>query len=188
MSLKAPMVRDVTAPFRLFVVARRDPELYGYLRARFADEAGVSVVLDRRVENRRRRMLPAAAERRRADRRTRPEIDEQLRTTSLAIVGVPSAAATRNEARRWIETMQRGVATIGEVLDDRDRLERDTRATQQENDRLRAQMDQAWKELAEIDSAIARAIAVVNELRSRLRREPVGDSGPCLSHDRQQKW
>jgi chromosome segregation ATPase len=71
--------------------------------------------------------------------------------------------------------MQRGVAAIGEALDDRDRLERDTRATQQENDRLRAQMDQAWKELAEIDSAIARAIAVVNELRSRLRREPVRD-------------
>jgi hypothetical protein len=174
-SVKEPAAREITAPLRLFVVARRDPELYGYLRARFADDVGISVVLDRRVENRRRRALPAAAERRRADRRMRPEIDEQLRATSLAIVGAPSAAATPTEARRWIETMQRGVAAIGEALDDRDRLERDTRATQQENDRLRAQMDQAWKELAEIDSAIARAIAVVNELRSRLRREPVRD-------------
>jgi chromosome segregation ATPase len=174
-SVKEPAAREITAPLRLFVVARRDPELYGYLRARFADDVGISVVLDRRVENRRRRALPAAAERRRGDRRMRPEIDEQLRATSLAIVGAPSAAATPTEARRWIETMQRGVAAIGEALDDRDRLERDTRATQQENDRLRAQMDQAWKELAEIDSAIARAIAVVNELRSRLRREPVRD-------------
>jgi chromosome segregation ATPase len=177
-SVKEPPARELTAPLRLFVVARRDPELYGYLRARFADDVGISVVLDRRMEPRRRRALPAAAERRRADRRMRPEIDEQLRATSLAIVGTPSAAETPTEARRWIETMQRGVAAIGEALDDRDRLERDTQATQQENDRLRAQMDQAWKELAEIDSAIARAIAVVNELRSRLRREPVRDPDP----------
>jgi acetyl-CoA acetyltransferase len=183
-SVKEPAARELTAPLRLFVVARRDPELYGYLQARFADDVGISVVLDRRVEPRRRRALPAAAERRRADRadrRMRPEIDEQLRATSLAIVGTPSAAETPTEARRWIETMQRGVTAIGEALDDRDRLERDTRATQQENDRLRAQMDQAWKELAEIDSAIARAIAVVNELRSRLRREPVRDPDP--THD-----
>ena len=61
MSVKEPAAREITAPLRLFVVARRDPELYGYLRARFADEAGVSVVLDRRVEMRRRRALPAAA-------------------------------------------------------------------------------------------------------------------------------
>src|SRR5262249_56518909 len=92
MGVNEPTAREVTAPFRLFVVARRGPELYGYLRARFADEAGVSVVLDRRVETRRRRMLPAAAERRRAERRARPEIDEQLRTTSLAIGGAPAAA------------------------------------------------------------------------------------------------
>lgn len=178
MSVKEPAAHEIAAPLRLFVVARRDPELYGYLRARFADEAGITVVLDRRVEARRRRALPAAAERRRVDRRSRPEIDEQLRTTSLAVVGESSAAAPPTEARRWIETMQRGVAAIGEALDERDRLERDGRATQQENDRLRAQMDQAWKELAEIDSAIGRAIAVVNELRSRLRREPVSDPAP----------
>jgi hypothetical protein len=178
MSVKEPAAHETTAPARLFIVARRDPELYGYLRARFADEAGVTVVLDRRVDARRRRALPAAAERRRSDRRTRPEIDEQLRATSLAIVGALSDPVPPTEARRWIETMQRGVAAIGEALDDRDRLERDNRATQQENDRLRAHMDQAWKELAEIDSAIGRAIAVVNELRSRLRREPVRDPEP----------
>ena len=178
MSVKEPAAYELAAPLRLFVVARRDPELFGYLRARFADEPGITVVLDRRVEARRRRALPAAAERRRADRRMRPEIDEQLRATSLAIVGGSAAAAPPTEARRWIESMQRGVAAVGEALDERDRLEQDSRATQQENDRLRAQMDQAWKELAEIDSAIDRAIAVVNELRSRLRREPVRDPDP----------
>jgi chromosome segregation ATPase len=177
-SVKEPAAQEIAAPVRLFVVARRDPGLYGYLRARFADEAGITVVLDRRVEARRQRALPAAAERRRADRRMRLEIDEQLRTTSLAIVGGSSAAAPPTEARRWIESMRRGVAAIGEALDERDRLEQDSRATQQENDRLRSQMAQAWKELAEIDSAIGRAIAVVNELRSRLRREPVRDPGP----------
>jgi len=177
-SVKEPAAYELAAPLRLFVVARRDPELFGYLRARFADETGITVVLDRRVEARRRRALPAAAERRRADRRMRPEIDEQLRTTSLAIVGGSAAAAPPTEARRWIETMRRGVAAVGEALDERDRLEQDSRANQQENDRLRAQMDQASKELAEIDSAIDRAIAVVNELRSRLRREPVRDPDP----------
>src|SRR5262250_522848 len=99
-------------PTQLFIVARRHPELYDYLSTRFIDDGRVAVILDRRFATRRRRALPAAAERRRADRRTRPEIDEQLRTTSLAIVGAPSAAATPNEARRWIEAMQRGVAAI----------------------------------------------------------------------------
>ena len=178
MSVKEPAAHEIAASLRLFVVARRDPELYGYLRARFADEVGIAVVLDRRVEARRRRALPAAAERRRADRRMRPEIDEQLRTTSLAIVGGAAAAAPPTEARRWFETMQRGVAAVGEALDERDRLEQGRRATQEENDRLRAQMDQACKELGEIDSAIGRAIAVVNEFRSRLRREPVSDPDP----------
>ena len=73
-------------PAQLFIVARRHPELYDYLSARFTDDAKVAVVLDRRLAPRRRRALPAAAERRRVDRRARPEVDEQLRATSLAIV------------------------------------------------------------------------------------------------------
>src|SRR5262249_6573617 len=130
---------------QLFIVARRHPELYDYLTTRFADDARVAVILDRRLAARRRRplpaaaerrrALPAAAERRRADRRTRPEVDEQLRTTSLAVVTAPKTAPARteavpasrapadeappdavsvgtepvSEARRWIESMQRGV-------------------------------------------------------------------------------
>ena len=105
---------------RVFIVARRHPELYDYLKSRFADDTTVMVVLDRRLAPRRRRALPAAAERRRADRRSRPEVDERLTSTSLAIVG--GSAAPVSEARQWVEAMQRGVQAVRGALDNHDRL------------------------------------------------------------------
>jgi hypothetical protein len=164
-------------PARVFIVARREPELYEYLSARFAGEADVTVVLDRRLAARRRRALPAAAERRRAERRSRSDVDEQLQTTSLAIV-TPSDAQPTGEARQWIEMMQRGVAAIRGALDERDRLQRASLAIGQENEWLRSQMDRSWKELADVDVTIARAIAIVNDLRTRLRGEPRPEGTP----------
>ena len=73
----------------LFVVSRHHPDLYAYLRERFASDANVEVILDRRVGQRRRRAAPAAVERRRADRRTRPEVEMELQTRSHAIVTIP---------------------------------------------------------------------------------------------------
>jgi galactokinase len=154
---------------RLFVIARRHAELYEYLSAQFADDTDVQIVLDRRLAERRRRALPAAAERRRVDRRSRPDVDEKLLTTSLAIVTAAEAAPPRSEARHWVETMQRGVASIRIALDERDRLRQECVSVNQENERLRADMDLSWKELADVDSAIARAIAIMTDLRSRLR-------------------
>jgi hypothetical protein len=165
------VAQETDLPVRLFIVAQRHPELYEYLSSRFADEADVSVVLDRRLAARRRRALPAAAERRRTERRSRPDVDAQLRTTSLAVVTAPSAAHPAGEVRQWVDTMQRGVAAIRGVLDDRDRLQHATLVIFQENEWLRAEMDRSWKELAEVDVSIARAIAILTDLRARLRDE-----------------
>jgi septal ring factor EnvC (AmiA/AmiB activator) len=160
---------------QVFIVARRHPELFDYLSERFADDPNVTVVLDRRLAPRRRRALPAAAERRRVDRRTRPEVEAQLRATSLAIATQPTVAATADpasEARQWVEGMQRGVQAVRSALDDHERLRHETRAIKREHERLRAEIDRAGKELAELDASISRAIELVTDLRSRLNKEP----------------
>jgi len=202
-------------PAQLFIVARRHPELYDYLSTRFADDARVAVILDRRLAPRRRRALPAAAERRRADRRTRPEVDELLRTTSLAVVTAPKTASARmhaapassapadeapadavsvgtepvSEARRWIESMQRGVKAVHGALDEHDRvqheaaelrqaherLQREAQALALENERLRREIDRSCRELAELDGSISRARDVVTDLHSRLQKQPHAD-------------
>ncbi len=171
---------DRAASTQMFIVARRHPELYDYLSTRFADDPNVTVVLDRRLTPRRRRALPAAAERRRVDRRSRPEVDEQLRATSLAVVTASSASsassaaaavpvpAPANEARQWVESMQRGVNAVRSALEEHERL-------QQENERLRAEIDRARKELAELDAGISHAIEIVTDLHSRLNKEPDRD-------------
>jgi hypothetical protein len=71
------------------VVSREAPELYEELRERFADDPKVIVILDRRVAERRRRVEPVPVERRQRDRRTRPEVQEELRTSQYAIVTLP---------------------------------------------------------------------------------------------------
>ena len=168
------------ASTQMFIVARRHPELYDYLSTRFADDPNVTVVLDRRLTPRRRRALPAAAERRRVDRRSRPEVDEQLRATSLAVVTASSAAgassaaaavpvpAPANDARQWVESMHRGVNAVRSALEEHERLK-------QENERLRAEIDRARTELAELDAGISHAIEVVTDLHSRLNKEPDPD-------------
>jgi len=72
----------------LFVVSRRNPDLYQYLRERFASDPAVEVILDRRVAQRRQRRLPVDAERRRADRRQRPEVEAELQSHSHAIISI----------------------------------------------------------------------------------------------------
>ena len=105
------------------------------------------------------------------ERRSRPDVDEQLRATSLAVVTAPSAARRPARPASGSETMQRGVPSIRGALDERDRLQQEALAIHQENEWLRAEMDRSWKELAEVDSSIARAIAIVSDLRTRLRAE-----------------
>jgi hypothetical protein len=174
--VSVPVTQEADMPERLFIVARRHPELYEYLSSRFAGETNVTIVLDRRLAARRRRTSPAAAERRRTERRSRPDVDAQLQTTSLAVVTAPAAAQPPGEARQWIDTMQRGVTAMRGDLAPRARLQHEALAILQENEWLRAEMDRSWKELAEVDVSVARAIAIVNDLRTRLRGEPGRDA------------
>lgn len=75
---------------QLVIVAREHQDLYLYLRERFAGEAQAEVLLDRRIGDRRREpvRVPAASERRRGDRRARPDVDEMLRSRSHVILNV----------------------------------------------------------------------------------------------------
>jgi len=73
----------------LFIVSRGHHDLYTYLRERFAGDEAVEVVLDRRIRNRRQHDTVWPVERRRADRRSHPEIDAELRIRSHAVLTLP---------------------------------------------------------------------------------------------------
>jgi hypothetical protein len=75
-------------PRRLIIVSRNHPDLYVYLRDRFAREGDVEVILDRRLVERRQVQVAASSERRRQGRRVRPDVDAQLRVRSHVIVTV----------------------------------------------------------------------------------------------------
>jgi len=74
----------------LFLVSRHEPRLYEYLVDRFRDDANVEVILDRRRGERRSRSVYQGPERRRADRRFRREIDQELQVRSHVILTIPS--------------------------------------------------------------------------------------------------
>lgn len=78
----------------MYIVARDHPELFAYLRDRFSCDGRVEVILDRRVAQRRQGNTSHTPERRRADRRTRPEIDEELQIRAHAIITLPDSNAS----------------------------------------------------------------------------------------------
>jgi hypothetical protein len=73
----------------LFIVSRKHPDLYSYLRERFASDRDVEVILDRRVAQRRQRNVRSEADRRRGERRRRPEVELELQRRSHAIITIP---------------------------------------------------------------------------------------------------
>lgn len=70
----------------LVLVSRQHPDLYAFLRARFSNAPNVDVVLDRRLGQRRRLASPVRRDRRLFDRRSRPDLDAELRERSHVIV------------------------------------------------------------------------------------------------------
>jgi hypothetical protein len=72
----------------VFIVSRQHRDLYTYLRERFASDPAVEVILDRRFGQRRQHKAEVGAERRRADRRQRPEVEQELQTRSHAIITI----------------------------------------------------------------------------------------------------
>jgi len=162
----------------LFIVSRQHHDLYEYLCERLSGNACVRVTVDRRSGERRHRATPAAAERRRMERRIRPEIDEQLRIHSHAIVTVPSERPPAEpltplrDTLRWVDTVQHHVTAVRSVLYEHERLQRESDALKQENERLRAESDRARKELEHIDAQLARAISIANDLFARIQHGP----------------
>jgi hypothetical protein len=73
----------------LFLVSRHEARLYEYLLERFRDDGNVEVILDRRRGERRGRPHGQESDRRRSDRRTRREVDVELRIRSHVILTLP---------------------------------------------------------------------------------------------------
>jgi hypothetical protein len=82
----------------LIVVPRTRVDLYQSLKRSFADDAKAEVVLDRRFKERRVQSLQHDRERRRADRRRRPDIDAQLKANRWVTVPVVQPTVDLSDA------------------------------------------------------------------------------------------
>ena len=72
----------------LIVVPRTRVDLYQSLKRSFADDAKAEVVLDRRFKDRRVKMTEHGRERRKTDRRRRPDIDAQIKADRWVTVPI----------------------------------------------------------------------------------------------------
>jgi hypothetical protein len=72
----------------LFIVSLRHRALHDYLLQRFSDDPNARVILERRRAERRQAEILGLLERRRADRRQRPDVSEELRRRSVAVVQI----------------------------------------------------------------------------------------------------
>ena len=75
----------------LFIVSRHHIRMHAYLQERFQGDDKVELILDRRMAQRRSSVGVGAyaEERRRSDRRSRPELDIELRARSHVILTLP---------------------------------------------------------------------------------------------------
>lgn len=76
----------------LFIVARDHPALYETLLREFGAERDVAVLYDRRFGERRGQQVAWPDERRRGERRIRPDVDAQLASLGWALVRRARAA------------------------------------------------------------------------------------------------
>jgi hypothetical protein len=74
-------------PTVLFIVSRRQPDLFEYLSRQFAAEADMKVMLDRRLRERRQGASPhpPRPERRQVDRRRNSQAAHQMLTMGCAL-------------------------------------------------------------------------------------------------------
>ena len=73
----------------MYIVSLRHRALYDYLLQRFSDDPNAQVILDRRQGGRRLAEISVVLERRGADRRQQPDVSEELRQRSVAVVTIP---------------------------------------------------------------------------------------------------
>jgi hypothetical protein len=83
----------------LFIVSRDELELYAYLKEQFGPDSEVEVILDRRRAERRVSSGTAASDRRRRDRRTRADVQAELRLESHVFVTVEEEDSERVRSR-----------------------------------------------------------------------------------------
>ena len=72
----------------LFIVSRREPQLFTYLSREFASEDDVQVIVDRRIGERRKTTGVYPVERRQTDRRTLAHVPRQISSLGYAFVRV----------------------------------------------------------------------------------------------------
>ena len=95
-ALSRRAAEDMAIAKHLLIVARHRRELYEQIKRAFAGHETVQVVLDRRASERRRSKEASLPDRRRADRRARSGIDEQLRTIGWSLVLLDLAKSKRS--------------------------------------------------------------------------------------------
>jgi hypothetical protein len=157
----------------LVVVAASEEGLYRYLKTRFDADAGTQVILDRR--RRRGPAGPGPADRPVAERR-RSHLVEILSSQRVAVLRL-TAAAQEDRARvnepagreervsmegvegledrqrvdRWLEESQYLIGRlVPAYLDDRDRTRSRLNVVEQDNERLRMELAEARREVAEL--------------------------------------
>ena len=92
---KAFSVRPLRRAERgLLIVARDQGDLYDCLRHAYGDGEAITVLLDRRQGERRRRVQPVAGERRHHERRSPPAITHVLRCQPY-VLAYPNSQASR---------------------------------------------------------------------------------------------
>jgi hypothetical protein len=154
------------------VVAAADEGLYRYLKARFDADAGTQVILDRR---RRGSVLLGVDDRQAAERR-RSQSVEILASQRVAVFRLTAAAGEdpsmvnepagtggiasmegiealedRQRVDRWLEESQYLIGrVVPNYLDDRDRVRAWLDVVEQDNERLRTELGEARREIAEL--------------------------------------
>jgi hypothetical protein len=147
----------------LVVVAASEEGLYHYLRARFEADTGTHVILDRR-----RRDAPRGrpAHERRASHSMEVRSFQRvavIRLTGGATVHEPAGKGgaasmegiegleNRQRVDRWLEESQYLIGRlVPAYLDDRDRVRGRLDVVEQDNERLRTELAEARREIAEL--------------------------------------
>ncbi len=81
-SLSPPVAREGGS---LLIVTRNKPGLYEYVKRLVAKYPSIQVMLDRRRVERRERIGSIGGDRRRAERRSQPEVTDELRARGWAM-------------------------------------------------------------------------------------------------------
>jgi hypothetical protein len=165
-------VEDHSARTYLVVVAASEEGLYRYLKTRFDADAGTQVILDRR---RRGHVDPGPAARPVAERRRSHPV-EILSSQRVAVLRLTATAQEdrarvnepagregrvsmegiegledRQRVNRWLEESQYLIGRlVPAYLDDRDRTRSRLDVVEQDNERLRTELAEARREVAEL--------------------------------------